>query len=327
MAQKSGMLKKPLLAATALLGVSMMPTQAAAAPLALSVPSAMPMVAFGMSQINCAPTQATAATARPAYRSRSAAVLSSSLLGGRPSALERLRMQQSGQAQPAQTAASLTPAVSSSVVPVAAVGFACPTMQAPSAAVTGRIQTTVTGTFMGTERVRIGKTRFDAKWNRVVDRGLSSRDLTATLGAVPSGRDALLSKVNAWVNRSITYKDDRGGDAWASAKETLSKRAGDCEDYAILKMQMLHAAGIAKKDLMLTLARDNMAGNDHAVLLVRTEGHWVMLDMGSDRVVPAAGDYGYRPVMSFAGNSRYLHGKKYNPNNARNTTIRLASAS
>jgi len=313
------MLKKPLLAATALLGLSALPTQAAAAPLAMSLPSAMPMVAYGMSQINCAPKAATAPVARPVYQSRSAAIL-----GGRPSALERLKMQQAGQAQPA---ASLAPAVSSSVVPVAAIGFVCPQLPAASAASAGRIQTIVTGAFLGTERVRIGKTRFDAKWNRVVNRNLSSRDLSQTLGAVPAQRDALLAKVNAWVNRSITYKDDSRGDAWASAKETLSKRAGDCEDYAILKMQMLHAAGVAKNDLMLTLARDNIAGNDHAVLLVKNGGEWVMLDMGSDRIVPAAGDYGYRPVMSFAGNTRYLHGIKYDPSKGRANTVRFALAS
>ncbi len=318
------MLKKPLLAATALLGVSMLPTQAAAAPLAMSVPSALPMVAYGMSQINCAPQAATAPAARPVYQSRSAAIL-----GGRPSALERLKMQQAGQAVPTQQSASLAPmpVAGSAAVPMAAIGFACPVTQAASAANIGAIRTTVTGTFMGTERVRIGKTRFDAKWNRVVNRNLSSRDLSRTLGAVPTQRDALLAKVNAWVNRSIAYKDDRSGDAWASAKETLAKRAGDCEDYAILKMQMLHAAGVAKDDLMLTLARDNMAGNDHAVLLVKNDGAWVMLDMGSDRIVPAAGDYGYRPVMSFAGNTRYLHGTKYDPNKARTTTVRFARAS
>ena len=318
------MLKKPLLAATALLGLCALPTQASAAPLAISVPSAMPMAVYGMSQIKCAPQTANAPLARPVYQSRSAAIL-----GGRPSALERLKMQQAGQTLPTKQATSLAPLpmAGSAAVPMAAVGFACAAQQTASAAKIGRVQTIVTGAFLGTERVRIGKTRFDAKWNRVVNRNLSSRDLSRTLGAVPAQRDALLAKVNAWVNQSITYQDDRRGDDWASARETLSKRAGDCEDYAILKMQMLHAAGVAKDDLMLTLARDNMAGNDHAVLLVKNGGEWVMLDMGSDRIVPAAGDYGYRPVMSFAGDTRYLHGKKYDPNSARANNLRFALAS
>ena len=323
------MLKKPLLVASALVGLSMLPTQAAAAPLAVSMPSAMPMAAFGLSQVNCATQTPVAAATRSTTRSRTAAIL-----GGRPSALERLKMQQAGQIQPNATTASLAPALpvaGSAAMPVAAVGFACASPQMPSAAITGRSQPAVTGTFLGTERVRIGKTRYDAKWNKVVNRDLSGRDLSRTLGAVPADREALLAKVNAWVNRSITYRDDAKGDAWAAASETLRKRAGDCEDYAILKMHLLHAAGVAKNDMMLTLARDNMAGNDHAVLLVRkgsaADKDWVMLDMSSDRVVPAAGNYGYRPVVSFAGNTRYLHGKKYDPSSARAGNIRLASAS
>jgi predicted transglutaminase-like cysteine proteinase len=242
-------------------------------------------------------------------------------------------MQQAGQIQPDATTATLAPALpvaGSAVMPVAAVGFACASPQKPSAAIIGQRQPAVTGTFLGTERVRIGKTRFDAKWNGVVNRDLSGRDLSRTVGAVPSDRNALLAKVNRWVNRSIAYQDDAKGDAWAAASETLRKRSGDCEDYAILKMHLLHAAGVAKDDMMLTLARDNMAGNDHAVLLVRNGGaagrDWVMLDMGSDRIVPAAADYGYRPVVSFAGNTRYLHGMKYDPDSARAGNVRFAMA-
>ena len=93
---------------------------------------------------------------------------------------------------------------------------------------------------------------------------------------------------------------------------TLRTRTGDCEDYAILKMQMLAAAGVDRDDMMLTLARDTIQRSDHAVLLVRHEGEWVMLDMASDRIAPAAADYGYRPVMSFAANQRYLHGTPVN---------------
>ena len=47
------------------------------------------------------------------------------------------------------------------------------------------------------------------------------------------------------------------------------------------------------------------------MLLVKNGGEWVMLDMQSDRIAPASTDYGYKPVMSFAGNDSFLHGKKY----------------
>ncbi|NIS57879.1 MAG: transglutaminase, partial [Pseudomonas stutzeri] len=55
-------------------------------------------------------------------------------------------------------------------------------------------------------------------------------------------------------------------------------------------------------------------GLDHAVLLVKSAGgDWVMLDMQSDRVVPAASNYGYKPVISFAGGDSFLHGRRYQP--------------
>ena len=74
----------------------------------------------------------------------------------------------------------------------------------------------------------------------------------------------------------------------------------------------------------LERARDTLRRIDHAVLLVKNGSEWVMLDMQSNRVAPASSDYGYKPVMSFAGNDSYLHGKRYDPS-ARRKPRRLAS--
>ena len=243
-------------------------------------------------------------------------------MGGEVSALERMRLSQNGMDLPAVTPQA--PALS------LANSTACATIGArPAARVLGAISTPATGRFLGTERVRIGSTRFDDSWKRVSDKGLSRRDLARTLGAVPQDRAVLLGAVNRWVNRSIRYRDDRvqfgTSDYWADARATLRSRSGDCEDYAILKMQMLAAAGISRDDMMLTLARDTVQRADHAVLLVRQGEGWVMLDMASDRIAPAAADYGYRPVMSFAGKDRYIHGTAVAaPDAAR--TVRLAYA-
>ena len=322
------MFKKSLLASTVAAGIAIGATPSAAqasVPLAISLPSAMPLVAVGTSQINCAPVTQRVVRATPASRmSKSAAIL-----GGQISALERMRMQQTGSAPAATTqSASLAGAlpVAGSALPVAAVGFACPSAPQDEAPATGTYSAReASGAFLGTERVKIGRTRFDPEWKRVSGANLSQRDLTSAIGAVPADRTELLADVNRWVNRSIRYQSDNGRDYWAKASETLSKRAGDCEDYAILKMQMLAAAGVRKDDMMLTLARDTLRRIDHAVLLVKHEGAWVMLDMQSDRVAPANADYGYKPVMSFAGNSRFLHGKRYEPPVERGT-VRLARA-
>ena len=53
--------------------------------------------------------------------------------------------------------------------------------------------------------------------------------------------------------------------------------AKDCEDYAIAKYVALREAGVEAADLRFLLVRDRLAG-DHAVLGVRYEGRWLILD-------------------------------------------------
>lgn len=305
----------PRIAAGLMAGFAMAPTQAAAAPLAITVPSAMPLAAIATTQAACLPgsVQSRANTIRTVTPTATISK-SSAILGGKMSALERMRMQQAGAATGQSETASLAGALpaATAALPVTALGFTCPTATQDDASPVLSAQPRAAGAFLGTERVKIGKTRFDRDWKRVARKSLSHSDLTAAIGAVPGEQDALFLRVNAWVNKEIAYRSDKGGDKWADARSTLSKRAGDCEDYAILKMQMLAAAGVEKDDMMLTLARDTLRRIDHAVLLVKNDaGTWVMLDMQSDRVAPASADYGYKPVMSFAGNDSYLHGKKY----------------
>ena len=55
------------------------------------------------------------------------------------------------------------------------------------------------GRFLGTERVRIGRTRFDASWDRVSARRLSRRDVSRAIGNLPRDREDLLGQVNRWV--------------------------------------------------------------------------------------------------------------------------------
>ena len=306
----------PLFAASALAGLAAAPTQAIAAPLAVTVPSAMPLAAIATTQAACLPGaamqgRASVTSNRPTVPTISK---SSAILGGKMSALERMRMQQAGASTAQAQSTSLTASIpaASAVLPVMALGFNCPAATTTDGAPVLSAQPRSAGAFLGTERVKIGKTRFDRDWKRVARKSLSMRDLSATIGPVPAEQKALLGKINAWVNREIAYRSDKGGDKWADARSTLANRAGDCEDYAILKMQMLAAAGVERDDMMLTLARDTLRRIDHAVLLVRNEaGTWVMLDMQSDRVAQASADYGYKPVMSFAGNDSYLHGKRY----------------
>lgn len=95
------------------------------------------------------------------------------------------------------------------------------------------------------------------------------------------GREGL-TLVNGAVNDSIQYQNDFAHhgvtDLWNAPIATLKDGRGDCEDYAIAKYFVLRQAGIASADIKILLVRDVVAAQDHAVTVVRQDGHWFVLD-------------------------------------------------
>jgi predicted transglutaminase-like cysteine proteinase len=93
---------------------------------------------------------------------------------------------------------------------------------------------------------------------------------------------ARIGEINRAVNLGVRASDDarRFGmpDRWTSPLETLGSTRGDCEDYAIAKYALLRAAGFADADLRLVIVRLPLMRVDHAVLAVRYEGRWLILD-------------------------------------------------
>jgi predicted transglutaminase-like cysteine proteinase len=97
-----------------------------------------------------------------------------------------------------------------------------------------------------------------------------------------------IPKINYMVNRLLKYREDirlwKTGEYWASPVETLSRRAGDCEDYSILKYALLRDLGVKDEDMRIVVLRDTAARQYHAVLSVRHEGKWLILDNRFSRV-------------------------------------------
>jgi predicted transglutaminase-like cysteine proteinase len=93
---------------------------------------------------------------------------------------------------------------------------------------------------------------------------------------------ARIELANRTINESIRYVTDlvQHGvpDLWLSPLAVLASGQGDCEDYAIAKYVALREAGVAADDLELLLVRDQAVRQDHAVLAVRHEGRWLVLD-------------------------------------------------
>lgn len=115
---------------------------------------------------------------------------------------------------------------------------------------------------------------------------------------------SILDRIQQKANSQITYKIDRAGkDIWKVPTTT-----GDCEDYALLKRQMLLAEGWADDDieiLLLTQTQDDgkkkiLVG--HVVLYIPSQN--VILDM------PRQGKYA--PVQPVVNKDEFLKKENFN---------------
>lgn len=255
----------------------------------------------------------------------------SAILGGNVSQLDLMRMQQSS--APALPLADRTIAGSTALAETArlqpAFGIArsalpfCNKQASDTNALAGSRQlpavaaTTIPAVygqddFLASKRVTIGRTMFDSSWERVRSESISHKKLKSYLGGNPASGIQLLEQVNRWANQRIRYVEDKDAfgkaDYWAGARTTLQMRLGDCEDIALVKMQLLAAAGVRREDMFLTIARDLARKADHAVLVVRMGEGYYLLDNSVDRVLDASASYDYRPVVSFNNKTSWLHG-------------------
>jgi len=91
-----------------------------------------------------------------------------------------------------------------------------------------------------------------------------------------------VGEINRAVNLAIRPMSDVAQygvpDLWTAPIQTLTAGAGDCEDYAIAKYVALEEAGVAEEDLRLVVVRDTRRREDHAVVAVRLDGRWLVLD-------------------------------------------------
>ncbi|MBW0145859.1 transglutaminase-like cysteine peptidase [Sphingomicrobium clamense] len=164
----------------------------------------------------------------------------------------------------------------------------------------------------GTVALEVGKTPFDQRWAAVERRPVYGAAARYARGLRGMNEATILDRVNRYVNGRVAFTEDRAqfgrADRWLSAGETFSRGRGDCEDYAIAKMQMLRAAGFASDDLYLVVLKDLVRRADHAVLAVRSGGRFQVLDNGTDRIVDAADIADYRPILTYSAGKAWTHG-------------------
>jgi len=177
----------------------------------------------------------------------------------------------------------------------------------------------------GTVALNAGVTFYDARFRRVAS--TDAKDpLVISLATAAAGLDpvAKLQLVQHEVNQRVRWQHDLDNmgvaDFWANAGETLRRGTGDSEDIAIVKMQVLKAAGFSPRDLYISIGRHNVRGA-HVVLLARAAGSFYVLDDTNYDVMTPAQHGRFTPIMTLGQGVSWVHGRRIG------SGARLASAS
>ncbi|MCZ8102456.1 MAG: transglutaminase-like cysteine peptidase [Burkholderiales bacterium] len=127
-------------------------------------------------------------------------------------------------------------------------------------------------------------------------------------------RRTLIRAVNRSVNATIRYQTDAAvwgsEDYWASPQETMARGAGDCEDYALLKLAMLAALGVPETEMTVVVVKDLSRSIGHAILAVKAGEGYDVLDNLTDAVRRDAEIDTYVPLYSIGHAGAWIHGKR-----------------
>lgn len=139
--------------------------------------------------------------------------------------------------------------------------------------------------------------------------------LARTLGTMPETSLAeKAAAVNAAVNSLVAYRKDidhyRTLDYWATPRETLARQAGDCEDYALLKMALLEELGVAASSMSVVVLKDESRDLFHAILALQTGQGYLVLDNMQDPVLRDRDLPHYAPFYSLSDGRAFIHGRK-----------------
>ena len=101
-------------------------------------------------------------------------------------------------------------------------------------------------------------------------------DLKTYLGT----NDEIASKCLNWVERNVTYTtDSKGkGEYWQFAHETDQRRRGDCEDGAILMVNMMLMSGVPYYRIRLNAGEVQGGGHAYVTYLSEENNQWYVLD-------------------------------------------------
>jgi predicted transglutaminase-like cysteine proteinase len=102
-------------------------------------------------------------------------------------------------------------------------------------------------------------------------------------GAQYGGR-ARIAHINRAANLAIRYQVNLTGE-WTPALTALSEGSGDCKQFAVLKYEALRESGVPANRLQIMIVADKARYATHAVLAVREDSDWLVLNNRSSTLV------------------------------------------
>jgi predicted transglutaminase-like cysteine proteinase len=157
-----------------------------------------------------------------------------------------------------------------------------------------------TAPLFGMETEPFAAAAVSGKWSRTRAEIARERDIVARChekGACPADAQKLIALIatgagrngrakvgliNRAVDLAIRPVSDEAQwgvpDRWSAPFETLRSSRGDCEDYAIVKYLALLEAGIPRDDVKIVILKNAFPHEDHAVVAVRVDDQWLILD-------------------------------------------------
>lgn len=125
-----------------------------------------------------------------------------------------------------------------------------------------------------------------------------------------------LNLVNDFFNQSIRWIDDnklwKKKDYWATPLESLTKGAGDCEDFSIAKYYTLHALGLPINKLKITYVKALEYNQAHMVLTyyASKKSEPLILDNINKKILKGSKRTDLKPVYSFNGEGMWISKQK-----------------
>jgi predicted transglutaminase-like cysteine proteinase len=165
----------------------------------------------------------------------------------------------------------------------------------------------------GTAALNAGVTLYDVRFRRVSSSDRTHPEIRQMADTVRyMNSTEKLATVQRLVNERVAFATDLDAlgvsDYWSSAGETLKRGRGDAEDLAIVKMQVLRAAGVSPRDMYISVGRDTRSGA-HELLLVRLGGQFYALDQQGG--VKSAAERGtFTPIFTMGQGASFLHGRR-----------------